>query len=225
METNRAPAGCGCWNNHGMKPSSNKKRSNVVMIMRFSKPVLVLMVLFLFSCSSAAADSWSQQFRNWVVDVPTAKQQPLKYTSQMQASVPASAACMGCHTGHGMQGARQVTVKSGNTPMHFQANGRQKDHPVGMDYASYARRYPNQYKPLQQLNPSIVLEAGSVTCVSCHQSRAPETAFTSHAGDWMTVRADPQGRREMYQDSACTAAKTYTVPGLQTDLCLSCHTM
>jgi len=71
--------------------------------------------------------------------------------------------CLSCHDG--------VVVGSGKALGHTVATGADATaagHPVDVNYASALARKPDEYlNPMT--NPRIHLEAGNVTCLSCHE--------------------------------------------------------
>jgi predicted CXXCH cytochrome family protein len=80
--------------------------------------------------------------------------------------------CLGCHDG---LRASDVSVNyrnssgSSRTGRYFSG----KDHPIGMDYASYAA-YGRGYKPVAMLNQKMLLIKGKVGCLTCHNPLNPE---------------------------------------------------
>jgi predicted CXXCH cytochrome family protein len=96
-----------------------------------------------------------------------------KTTNQQEGSIDSlSKDCLGCHDG---LRASDVTVDyrsrpaSSSTGMHVSS----KDHPIGMDYASYAA-LGNGYKPASMLNSKMLLVNGKVGCLTCHNPLNPE---------------------------------------------------
>lgn len=74
--------------------------------------------------------------------------------------------CLSCHDG---VRASDVSVDYRSRPGSSRT-GRLvsgKDHPIGMDYASYAA-FGRGYKPASMLNTKMVLVNGKVGCLSCH---------------------------------------------------------
>ena len=80
--------------------------------------------------------------------------------------------CVSCHDG---LRASDVSVNYRNNPdgsrtgRHFSG----KDHPIGMEYASYAS-FRRGYRPVAQLNPKMLLVNGKVGCLTCHNPLNPE---------------------------------------------------
>ena len=92
------------------------------------------------------------------------------------------------------------------------------DHPVGMDYASYAHKDPAVYVPPEQLDKRIILENGEVTCLSCH-----ETKLQSHLEqDFLPSLAQ---QNTIDGEQICTATNRLTTGTNRTQLCLSCHAL
>mgnify|MGYP001578841963 CR=1 FL=1 len=79
--------------------------------------------------------------------------------------------CLSCHDG--------VVVGSGKALGHTAvtaADGTSAGHPVGVDYASALTGKPDEYRN-PMTNPDIHLEAGKVTCLSCHGPRGSMAAL------------------------------------------------
>ncbi len=80
--------------------------------------------------------------------------------------------CLSCHDG---VGASDVSVDyrsrpgSSRTGRLFNGN----DHPIGMDYASYAS-FGRGYKQASMLNPKMLLVNGKVGCLTCHNPLNPD---------------------------------------------------
>ncbi len=100
--------------------------------------------------------------------------------------------------------------------MRFRGN-HTVDHPVGMDYASYAYRDPVVYVPPEQLDERIVLEDGEVTCLSCHETKSREPV---EPGYWVKVKSPASDPNQ-----GCSATGRLTTGSNQTTLCLSCHAL
>jgi hypothetical protein len=122
---------------------------------------------------------------------------------------------MACHDGSGGQ---RVALKHAESPMRFRGN-HNVDHPVGMDYASYAYRDPVVYVLPQQLDERILLEDGKVTCLSCHETKTREQVEQDYL---IEVR---HARDAGDDQQVCTATDRLTTGTHQTALCLACHAM
>jgi predicted CXXCH cytochrome family protein len=80
--------------------------------------------------------------------------------------------CMSCHDGFI---TAAVTVDYRNTPGHRTNKYDGKaEHPVGMNYASYAAMDPTNYKSLQAFNSKMIFVNGRVGCLTCHNPLNPE---------------------------------------------------
>ncbi len=80
--------------------------------------------------------------------------------------------CLGCHDG---TRASDVSVDYRSRPGGLRT-GRHvsgRDHPIGMDYASYAA-FGSGYKPAATLSTKMVLINGRVGCLTCHNPLNPE---------------------------------------------------
>jgi len=74
--------------------------------------------------------------------------------------------CLGCHDG--LQASdRKVNYK--NTPgqkSHWSQGA--SEHPIGMNYASYAAMDPQSYKPVSSFGSKMMFVNGRVGCTTCH---------------------------------------------------------
>lgn len=83
--------------------------------------------------------------------------------------------CLGCHDGT-QASDRKVNYK--NTPgqkSHWSQGA--SEHPIGMNYASYAAMDPKSYKPAASIGSKMMLVNGRVGCTTCHD---PLNAEKSH---------------------------------------------
>jgi hypothetical protein len=122
---------------------------------------------------------------------------------------------MACHDG---SGGSTIALKDAESAMRYNGN-HNVDHPVGMDYAGYARRYPVEYVAPERLDRRIVLEAGQVTCLSCHETKTPEQI---EQGNLMAV---DHTVADLDAKQSCSATDRLTTGTHRTTLCLSCHDM
>ena len=120
-----------------------------------------------------------------------------------------SARCMQCHNGNS---AKAVSLKHADTAMTFTSHGS-SNHPVGMSYASYARKDPASYITPARLDSRVKLENGKVTCISCHETKKA----TSHNTE---VVLSESGNTAT---NTCSSTKALTTGPSQTHLCMTCH--
>ncbi len=92
------------------------------------------------------------------------------------------------------------------------AGHRSTDHPVGMSYGAYAAADPRSYRARAQLDPSVRLVDGKVTCVSCHRLDTELDALLD------STHAAPGAAR-----AGCLASGE--LAGERGGLCLACHLM
>ncbi|MFZ4858577.1 MAG: cytochrome c3 family protein [Desulfuromonadaceae bacterium] len=80
--------------------------------------------------------------------------------------------CLGCHDGF-QASDRKVNYK--NTPgqkSHWSQGA--SEHPIGMNYASYAAMDPKSYKPVSSFGSKMMFVNGRVGCTTCHDPLNPE---------------------------------------------------
>lgn len=150
---------------------------------------------------SFSADAGS--FKDFILDEGLA---PTQYSAQIPAN-STSAACMQCHDG---SSAKNVSLKHADTAMTFTSHGS-SNHPVEMNYESYARKNPASYVAVARLDSRIKLENGQVTCVSCHETRSHE------------VKVVMNQQSDVVEN--CSSTKLLSTGSSQTRLCMSCHAM
>ncbi|MEK7382994.1 MAG: cytochrome c3 family protein [Elusimicrobiota bacterium] len=79
--------------------------------------------------------------------------------------------CLSCHDGVVVGSSKSLGHAAATT-----ANGTPAGHPVDVDYAAALAGKPDEYRD-PATNPRIHLEAGKVTCLSCHESRGSIAAL------------------------------------------------
>ena len=85
--------------------------------------------------------------------------------------------CLGCHDGF-QASDRKINYK--NTPgqkSHW--SGGTSEHPIGMNYASYASMDPKSYKPVATFGSKMMFVNGRVGCTTCHDPLNPEKSHTA----------------------------------------------
>ena len=107
--------------------------------------------------------------------------------------------------------------KHADTAMQFTSHGS-VNHPVGMNYRSYAYKDPASYVSPEIMDKRIILEDGEVTCISCHASKSGSSFIQ---GSLMKAAVTSTDGLE----SVCTSSKELTTGTDITQLCLSCHDM
>lgn len=79
--------------------------------------------------------------------------------------------CLTCHDG---TKASDVSVNYRNGTGKTNGHSGGKDHPIGMDYASYASSGDGGYNSVAKLNSKMVFIDGKVGCLTCHNPLNPE---------------------------------------------------
>lgn len=81
--------------------------------------------------------------------------------------------CLTCHDG---TTASDVSVNYRNAPggLKRYGHGSGKDHPIGMDYESYASSGSGRYKSISTLDSKMIFIDGKVGCLTCHNPLNPE---------------------------------------------------
>lgn len=118
--------------------------------------------------------------------------------------------CLDCHDG---AQARFIAARQAGTPTRYDGH-RSLDHPIGMRYRDYPARDPVSYRYLLNLDPSIRLVEGKVTCVSCHRLKQ------EFAQETYQVLANLGSDRRL-----CVASKDLAHDARTDGLCLGCHLM
>ena len=85
--------------------------------------------------------------------------------------------CMGCHDG------------SAGAAVSFQMarDGRGMDHPVDVDYASFAGARPDQYHPASTLPREVPLPRGRIECTTCHDGASRDRKRVAAVRDLCTA--------------------------------------
>ena len=171
------------------------------------------LILFSFITSVSSAKGFADRFREFVLE---SDPQAINDTVPLPDSAAVtSQQCMACHDG---SGGKVIALKHAESAMRYSGN-HNVDHPVGMDYASYAYRYPVEYVAPERLDRRIVLEQGQVTCLSCHETKTPEQIQQDYL-----IQVNHSATDFAVQGN-CTATNRLTTGTQQTTLCLSCHAM
>jgi hypothetical protein len=174
-----------------------------------------ILVLVLFSCitSVGSAKGFADRFRDFVLDSdPRVSNETVALPGALAVT---SRQCMACHDG---SGGRAIAVKGAESPMRYRGN-HNVDHPVGMNYAGYASRYPVEYVAPERLDHRILLEDGQVTCLSCHAIKTPEQMQSDG------LLEVSHGSAGLYSKADCSATDRLTTGTHRTTLCLACHAM
>jgi predicted CXXCH cytochrome family protein len=80
--------------------------------------------------------------------------------------------CLSCHDG---LYASDTRLNYKNSPGHKSKTfDGTKEHPIGMDYASYVAMDSNSYKPAPAFNSKMMFVNGKVGCTTCHNPLNPE---------------------------------------------------
>ncbi|MDH5631354.1 MAG: hypothetical protein OEZ10_00020 [Gammaproteobacteria bacterium] len=183
-----------------------------MIAIRFLSSTLFVLLL---SVQSAHAGGLAAKIKSWLL-APQVRTAP--GTEQLVRTDSSTAQCMQCHNGsHGMQ----IDIKGAEAPMQFNRIGKQVNHPVGMDYETYASRKPGSYVHPAMLNPRVRLVEGQVSCVSCHQERKTQLAM---AGGQIQSDAMNQFMDQPEPDQ-CRSSRWLTTGPNKNDLCAACHTV
>ena len=174
---------------------------------------MIIPVLLCCFTSLGSAKGFADRFREFVLgtDDPTVSET----ASLPDATAATSQQCMACHDG---SGGTAIALKDAGSAMRYSGT-HNVDHPVGMDYASYAYRFPVEYVAPERLDQRILLEDGRVTCLSCHETKTPEQLGQENL---LQVNQSAAG---LGTGAGCTATDRLTTGTHQTTLCLSCHAM
>jgi len=79
--------------------------------------------------------------------------------------------CLGCHDGVGALPVAAVLKNNPFVRSHMTLPG--SDHPIGMDYNSYAAA-SKEYKSLSGISNKMIFVNGKVGCLTCHDPLNPE---------------------------------------------------
>jgi hypothetical protein len=169
-----------------------------------------LLLILLSVTSLGLAKGLTDKFRAYILQPNLAS--PSVATERRFPQPLGSHHCMQCHDG---SGGKPISLKHAESKMRF-VGRHNVDHPVGMNYASYAYDNPAVFVAPALLDKRIILENGEVTCLACHETKAssrPEPSLLKVTG-----------RHDSSSDAdACTATNRLTTGTNQTTLCLSCH--
>ncbi len=80
--------------------------------------------------------------------------------------------CMGCHDGF-QASVRKINYKNSPGQKSHWSQG-ESEHPIGMNYASYAAMDPQSYKPISSFGSKMMFVNGRVGCTTCHDPLNPE---------------------------------------------------
>jgi hypothetical protein len=80
--------------------------------------------------------------------------------------------CLSCHDG-AIASDRDVQYKNSPFKNKHSYDGT-KEHPIGMNYASYVAANPTSYKPITAFNSKMIFVNGRVGCLTCHYPLNPE---------------------------------------------------
>ena len=167
----------------------------------------VLLLIMLFSDTVTAA-GFGDKFQEWLLGDLAQVDNEAQHLSELD---DASKGCLRCHDG---SRATRVTAKSAESPLQFKG-ARNMNHPVGMNYNTFAGKHAGTYRPLSSLDPAIHLVGGKVSCISCHKRKK-------------VMRDQPQGfikfvLHDEQSNLICNATNELTVGPTTTDLCKACH--
>ncbi|MCW9025656.1 MAG: hypothetical protein OQK73_13360 [Gammaproteobacteria bacterium] len=162
--------------------------------------------------SVAMAGGFADSFRDYIL----AEETKTASAEIILAKADRSQKCMQCHDG---SNAKAVALKGANAPLQYGRHGN-ANHPVGLQYASSAYEQPASYVAPSKLDTRIKLENGSVTCVSCHETKTGREEFLHTQEKHSSSQSVSSNQNE-----ACSSTGLLTVGKSQTGLCMSCHVM
>jgi len=175
----------------------------------------LLFVLVFFNDSISSSD-FGDAFKDYILGADQQSSMAVQNTVANLPSESVSSHCIACHDGNKVSG---VTLKHADAPIKFTGHGS-VNHPVGMKYENYARHDPAMFVAPERLDRRIMLEAGEVTCVSCH---ALNDGLIDETEKY--IKTNALSAEEIFPGN-CSADKNNLTTGSNiTTLCLSCHAM
>ncbi len=174
---------------------------------------LAALLMLLFTGRIASADSFADNLANFLLGSEAEAAVLDSHGSELDA---VTQQCIDCHNGGN---ASHVIAANTHAPRQVSNFGMLGNHPVGMNYYSYASSKPGEYTRQSSLNPNIVLVDGNVSCISCHKLKDVDPSTISVA------KASMDNTHSQTDSDDCAASGNYTMGPSQTDLCLACHNM
>lgn len=159
--------------------------------------VLLMGIGFLISCAS---------------NVRVLAQEPGQQRLPVSALDAESQRCMRCHNG---SNGPVIELRPINAAVEFRFSGHvcTVNHSIGMDYRASYLKQPDQYRPVEVLDPAITLVDGRLGCLSCHikQLQEDEIGFVN----------DDSPTYELQH--VCTVDTVLTLMVFGDLLCIRCH--